>query len=295
MAHLTMLSEMMGGELPAAIERLAGLGIRHLDLKGGVFGRNIAELDDAQNERLAALVASANMEVYCFSSVLGRWSIDAVGEREFRERLVGGVRCVLATARCVRPALVRLLGCTFAARADVADANDYLAAKAPWVYAAYGEAIAALREGGLAVTIENEPGSIFTHPVETLGFFARLACPDAVGFTWDVQNMWQSGTLPSLAVYEALRPIVNYVHLKGGCGRRAAPDTLAYRTTLAQASWPVAEIVAAVLADGVSPVLCLNPPHGRDPSAVLGAPPGLEPYAPQRDVAFLRATFPEIE
>ena len=291
MVHLTMLSEMMSGDLPEAVERLRGIGIRHLDLKGGVFGRNIAELDAALTDRLAALVERTGTEVYCFSSVLGAWNVDETPEREFRSRLMGGVEAMLRTAKLVRPALIRLLGCMFARRRHCTDCNTCLP---PWVYAAYREAVDRIAEVGIGVTIENEPDSILSNPAETPAFFERLDRHGKVGFTWDVQNMWQCGTFPTLEVYEVLRPTINYVHLKGGCGRSSAPTVLAWRTTLEQAWWPVRDIVGRVIADGVSPVLCLNPPHGRAPARDAEAPRGLQRYEPARDVAFLRATFPEI-
>ena len=291
MAHLTMLSEMMSSDLPEAIRGLQAMGIRHLDLKGGVLGHNIADLTGPLNRRLAAFVERTGTEVYCFSSVLGAWNVDHVPEAEFRSRMMGGVEAMLRTAELVRPTLIRLLGCTFAERRHCADCNTCLP---PWVYATYREAVDCIAEAGIGVTIENEPDSILSNPAETLGFFEQLDRRGKVGFTWDVQNMWQSGTFPTLEVYEALRPVINYVHLKGGCGGASSPTVLAWRTTLEQAWWPVREIVGQVLADGVSPVLCLNPPHGRGPARDPEAPRGLERYEPARDVAFLRATFPEI-
>ena len=59
------------------------------------------------------------------------------------------------------------------------------------------------------------------------------------------------------------------------------------------------EIVAQVLADEVSPVLCLNSSHGQPPpdyefASLLGTH-ALCVEEARRDVAFLRSTFPKIE
>jgi hypothetical protein len=37
---------------------------------------------------------------------------------------------------------------------------------------------------------------------------------------------------------------------------------LTWRSSLEDASWPVADITRQVAEDGVSPVICLNPSHG---------------------------------
>jgi sugar phosphate isomerase/epimerase len=83
---------------------------------------------------------------------------------------------------------------------------------------------------------------------------------DSVFFTYDVQNLWQMGTFPTLDVYRTLKPLIGYFHLKGG---KAGDDgRLLWKSTLEDASWPVVEMTREVVRDGVSPVICLNPSHG---------------------------------
>ena len=135
---------------------------------------------------------------------------------------------------------------------------------------------------GRRVLIENETGNvIFNSPEGILRFFERLERPGKVHYTWDVQNLWQTGTFPTLEVYRQLQPIIGCLHLKGG---RTDGDgrKLVHASSLEDASWPVVEIVRAAVADGVAPFLCLNPSHGEKP-------PGFKLWEiTQRDVAFLR-------
>jgi len=298
MAYLTMLNEMMDQDLECAIAALTELGIRHLDLKTHVFGRSIEDLDAERRQQLAALLERTNTEVYCFSSVLGHQNVARVAEREFRQTLEQGVSNLLQTAAYVRPTVVRLLGCYFDNRQDWTDGNDYLERHAAWVYPVYREAIEQVAEAGLLVTLENEPNSIFSGPGETCGFFERLDLGEKARFTWDIQNMWESGVYPTLDVYHELRNITNYVHLKGGRSVSATPQIMRYRSPLDEASWPVTEIVSQVLADGISPVLCLNASHGSPPPdyslGSLWDTAELVPAEARRDVAFLRRTFSEI-
>jgi hypothetical protein len=66
--------------------------------------------------------------------------------------------------------------------------------------------------------------------------------------------------------------VLGYYHLKGGQHDGTALK-LTWRSSLEDASWPVLDITRAVVADGGSPVICLNPSHGapkpREPSEEL--------------------------
>lgn len=292
-----MLAEMMDRDLEAAVAQLGDLYITDLDLKNHVFDRAIDDLDDERRERLAALLERTGASAYCFSSTLGHRNISELGERAFRQELTAGVANMVETAKSVRPDKVRLLSCWFDGRDGYADANDFLETEAAWVYDAYRDAIDQIEAAGLAATIENEPYTIFSNPAETVGFFNRLERP-GVSYTWDVQNMWQSGSFPSLEAYQTLRPVMDYFHLKGGRDSPEAPGQLTYRCPLEGASWPVGEIVGAVLADGASPVICLNPSHGKAAEgyelAHLAGWAEMIRAEALRDIAFLRANFGAI-
>lgn len=298
MAQLTMLAEMMDHDLSAAVNDLKELGIRQLDLKNHVFDRSIDDLDDERRAQLAALIEVTATEIYCFSSTAGHENVSQMGERAFRRKLADGIDNMLRTAERVRPRMIRLLACKFDTRENVTDGNDYLERHLPWVYAAYRDSVDQIDDAGIVTTIENEPNTIFSTPEETVAFFERLDRGTKVGMTWDIQNMWQSGTYPTRDVYRTLRPVINYVHLKGGRSTPKAPFELTYRSPLANASWPVREIVGQVLADGVSPVICLNPSHGVPPKdyafASIWGTQHLAGAEARCDLAFIRKTFPML-
>ena len=157
----------------------------------------------------------------------------------------------------------------------------------PWVMGVYrdwGDEIAA---SGFGILIENETrGCLLGSVADVQSFFAILDRP-AARYTWDVQNLWQSGTFPSLEVYRQLQPLIGAVHLKGG--RRDDDQTLKWAAPLDEASWPVLEIVRAIIADGVAAFICLNPSHGHKP-------PGWNDWeVAQREVAWLRREIKGIE
>jgi hypothetical protein len=100
------------------------------------------------------------------------------------------------------------------------------------------------------------------------------------------------GAYPSIEAYRTLRPLIGYVHTKGGQAAQEDPSRLKWSVGLDAASWPVAEIIQEVVDDGVSPVICLNPSHGaRLADYDYGAPGAFDPDVPfvQQDLSFVTA------
>ena len=287
MARISILADIAGQDLEQVVKELPEFGIELIDLKRGVFGHAIESLDDTARNRLAALLEQSSVENYSFSSNVGYVNISTMTETEFRTHLNDGVSNMLKSLRVVRPTMIRLLACSFDNRAEWDNSNEFLERHAPWVYSAYDEAIARINDAGIIATIENEPNTIFSNPTETIGFFDRLARREKVGFTWDIQNMWQSGSFPTVESYRLLKPIINYVHTKGGRGSEEAPNLLTWRSSLEDASWPVREILAEVLTDNPDAVICVNTSHGK----VQNATDSVDRFKLGRDEARRDITF----
>jgi hypothetical protein len=163
----------------------------------------------------------------------------------------------------MHPQVIRLLSARTRRRDELDNSIDYLRDQHPWVIDTYREAVDMISDAGFHTTIENEVEMcIFTKPREVSDFFTLLDRQETAHYTWDVQNMWGCGTYPSMTVYEQLKPYIGYYHVKGG---QVGDDghTLQWSTALEDASWPVTEITNRVINDGISPVICLNPSHGK--------------------------------
>jgi|AP95_1055475.scaffolds.fasta_scaffold61544_2 hypothetical protein len=257
----TMLSSMADRDFETALDKHVGWGLRHLDLKDAVFGKSIIDLTDDEAIRTVGMIEARSLSVYCMSTTLFHSDVEA-GEDAFRQTHLGPLDRVVTIARKLKPNLIRLLAATTSQRNDVADTVSYLSSEHPWVIDCYREAVEKLGKAGFRVTIENEcRHCIFSTPREIVDFFDALDCGEAVNLTWDVQNLWQMGTFPTLEVYEKLRPLIAYYHLKGGQSDPGS-SSLRWRSSLEDASWSVEEITRQVISDGVSPVICLNGSHG---------------------------------
>lgn len=287
MVELTILNSMAGQDFAAALDRHLAWDLRVLDLKDAIFGNAIADLSDGEAQRAASLIQERGLSVYCFSTMF--FFADAArGEAWFRRQYVDRIERLLDVASILQPQLIRLLGAEIANRAEVDDSIAYLDRHHPWLLPLYQEAIDKIAGAGYEVAIENETGRcIFASPQEVVAFFKRLPRPEKVRFTWDVQNLWSLGVFPSIAVYEQLKPWIGFYHVKGGQHEEGS-RALKWRSSLADASWPVVEITQQFVSDNVSPVICLNPSHGL-------VKPGYD-YTDivKRDIDFLRANVQGI-
>lgn len=295
-AELTVLNMMLSADFDESIQRHRQSGLHWMDLWGDIYGApSVDLLDPPTAGRAAAAIEAAGLEVYCLSTRVFDDYVEQ-GEQSYREKHLGQLERSLALAERLGPRFVRLIAGRSRRTDPSADAVAVLQADHPWVADVYREAVARITEAGYRATIENEAHDCFlASGDEFVRFFDWLDLGDAVSLTWDVQNNWQMGVFPSLAGYETLKPLIGYVHVKGGRSGEQSSE-LAWKSGLADASWPVAEIVQAVVDDGVSPVICLNPSHGAAKPGYdhgRGSDRDLEEVT-RRDIDFLRRTVAGI-
>lgn len=290
MAELTVLNRMADPDFDRAVAKHVEWGLHWMDLRDSIYGMGVADLDVATAGRARTAIDAAGLEIYCLSTPIMNDQIEK-GEAHFRANHIDRIAAMKDVVNILKPKFFRLLGAEFEGRRPGETTTEALKREQPWVIPTYREAIDRVTDLGVAVTIENEwRNCILTTADDVHAFFDAVDRKGVVGYTWDVQNQWTSGRFPSVEEYRRMSSLIQYVHFKGG--QYADPQTkeLAWREGLADASWPVREIVSAVLVDGVSPVICLNPSHGQ-----------LKPHydydystVTKRDIDFLRSEFEGI-
>jgi hypothetical protein len=279
--RFTMLNAMAGREIEVSLHQLDLWGIKHLDLKDQLFGRKVEELEPDDAKQIRRMADEHGQQAYCLSSSVMVNSIDELQSPLMAEKVLGSVSSLISTAEILQPKFIRLLSASVSNPVQRQQHRAQSSLLDP-LFELYRRAVDKISDAGFTPTIENEASNcLMATPDDVEIFFHRLDRSDQVVFTWDVQNFWQMGTYPSLEIYHRLRPLIGFYHVKGG---RAEPGSheLKWRSTLEQASWPVLEISRAVQEDGVSPVICLNPSHGKShPDYSLDR-------AAEKDLAFLR-------
>lgn len=284
--ELTILNNMAGQDFLEALNRHVEWGIEILDLKTSILGKGLIELTVAEARAAAVEITQRGLQVYCLSSLVFGTVLEE-GEESFARQHLDRVDHLISLAQIFRPTLVRLLPAQTNRRRDVTNAIAYVRQEHPWLLDLYADAIDRIHAAGFQATIENEVGGcIFSTADEILEFFAHFD-RQKVSFTWDIQNLWQMGTFPGVEVYQALKPTIGYVHLKGGSSGPASRE-MVWRAPLEQASWPVEDVLREIVKDGVTEVICLNSSHGKKPD---GYDTGMEL---QSDLAFVRDALTRI-
>jgi sugar phosphate isomerase/epimerase len=282
--QITMLNSMGGADFEVCARQHVTLGLRWLDLKDRLWGQTINDLSLENAARVLDIAQAHGLGVASFSTALCSSNLEE-GEASFRAAHLSTLQHVLKVAKILRPQTIRLLSPVIQPFPANGDSLGLVERQHAWIFAVFREMIDRMTEAGQQVLIENEAaGAIFNTTTSIQGFFERLNRPGQARFTWDVQNFWEAGVFPSLDVYRALKPLIGCIHLKGGRieGNRRE---LVWASSLDEASWPVAGIVNAAIADRVAPFICLNPSHGK-------RPPGWNlADITRRDVEFLRRTI----
>ncbi|MDF2959952.1 MAG: xylose isomerase-like barrel [Paenibacillus sp.] len=286
MPELTMLNSMASKHFETALDQLLEWGITKLDLKDSIFGKSVIDLNREETEQVAAMVKERRQLVYCMSTAIFQDDIEQ-GEVSFRMLHERWIEQALKVALVLRPRLVRVLSAQSSKRSTFKDSIGYLEAHHPWVFELYRSTIDRFDREGITLTIENDPqNNIFGSPVEILRFFELLNRRGKTHFTFDVQNLWQMGVFPEMGIYTQLKPLIGFLHVKGGIMNPLTKE-LQWKSSLEDASWPVAEMCRQAISDGTSPVICLNPSHG-------AIRPGYDyNHVVKRDIDFLRSLFPK--
>lgn len=289
-AQLTMLSSMAAQDFKESLAVHKEWGLHWLDLRDGIYGNWIKDLD-VETARLAKKdIDEAGLEVYCISTSIFFDDIEK-GEDNFRQNHLAKVSHAIELAQVFQPKVLRVIAAQMPSRADDESAMDLIEQKYPWVIDVYREAIDQINGAGFNPTIENEAFRCFLSRVEDFGrFFEALDREGSVALTWDVQNHWATGVFPTSEVYEQLKPLIHYYHVKGGQEDGTAARGLKWNVALEDADWPVTELTQKVVDDDVSPVICLNPAqHGEQ------KPDYNYDGIVKRDVDFLRSAVKGVE
>lgn len=282
---LTILNSQAGADSEAALDQHVAWNLRFVDLKEAIYGKSIAELSVQEAEEAAQQIAARNLKTYCLSTVLFGEDL-ALGESDYVRTTMDQAEKLRKIAQILKPQHIRLLAPQFAAAS-----SDRLRAAlhdAPWIVKLYRDVIDGFIAGGTECFIENEVHAcILSTPDDVLELFKVLGYQTGLKFTWDTQNMWQAGSYPTMDAYMRMKPLIGFVHVKGG--RSEVPGgPLVWRSSLADASWPVKQIVSRVCQDGVSPVICINPSHGTSAGGAY------VDYC-EDDINYLRSAIPEVE
>lgn len=288
MAQLTILNSMAGQDFETAIAQHKEWGLEWTDLRDAIYGKWVKDVTLDESTKAARVLEEQGVGVWCLSTSTFFTDI-AKGEDEFTEHL-DRLGNILAAAKPLNPQIVRIIAAQLPELEPGTDSVGYIKDKYPWMIDYYRRAIDLIVAAGYRPTIENEAFRCFMSTANDFHDFFDWLDHDKIMLTWDVQNQWATGVYPDLAMYENLKELIGYYHVKGGQFEDETSRALKWNVALDEAHWPVAEITQQVVKDEKSPVICINPTqHGENKDDYNYA------TVVERDIAFLRASVEGVE
>jgi hypothetical protein len=261
LTQLTMLNSMASNDFEKALDLMKDWGVTALDLKDHIFGKRVLDLTIVEAEKVASMARERGQYIYCLSTTIFQDDLEK-GEEQFTLIHEKRIEQVSIVASILKPKVIRVLSAQSSKRDSFEDSINYLEKEHPWVFNLYRLTIDRFHREGFTTMIENDPtNNIFGNPEEILRFFEKINRYDNSFFTFDVQNLWAMGIFPTIEIYKQLKPIIGYLHVKGGI-KDTESHKLRWQSSLEDASWPVLEMSTQAVEDDVSSVFCLNPSHG---------------------------------
>ena len=247
MIRLSAFADEISPDLDEQIAALSREQIRFLDLRG-VWNTNVLDLTDQQVARVKETLDAHGIGVAAIGSPIGKVSIDS----SFDEHLQLFERAIVV-AHALQTPYIRIF--SFYPPATMGERDDSGVAKSAEyhdeVLRRLREMTARARAANVILLHENEKG-IYGDTIARCVDLLQ-GCDDArFQAVFDPANFIQCGQTPYPDAYEALRPWLQYVHVKD-----ARSDGSVVAAGEGVARWP--ELLQRLRADGYDGFLSLEP------------------------------------
>ena len=200
MWRLSGFADEIDPDLGVQAETLLALGIGHLEFRAA-WGKNILALDDEEIDRAGRLLGEAGIAVSSIASPVGKSGIT----EPFEPHREAFARALEVAGRLGAP-FIRIFSFYIPAGDDPADHREAVLER-------MGALVAQARGRGVTLLHENEKGIYGDTPARCHDLLATIDDP-ILRAAWDPANFVQVGVTPFDEGWEALRPYVDYLHVK---------------------------------------------------------------------------------
>jgi 3-dehydroshikimate dehydratase len=235
--QISALADEISPDLDIQITVLRSERIGFLELRG-VWDTNVLDLNDAQVAEIGRALSAAGLRVSAIASPIGKVSIDSPQEAD-SQRLSRAI----TIARAFDVSRIRIFSYYPAQEGGLPPADV--------VHTRLRVMVAQARAAGVTLLHENEKG-IYGDTVERCVDLLRTLDDRHFRALLDPANFLQCGQVPYPTAYEALRPWLDYVHVKD-----VERDGTLVVAGAGEAGWP--GLLARLRADGYDGFLSLEP------------------------------------
>lgn len=220
------------------LDALAGMGIRHLDLRGA-WDRNVLDFTDGDAETLRAALAERGAQVAMIASPVGKSQIGEPPEYE-----LGRLRIAIRLADAFETPLIRMFSFYHEGIDHGACRHEVIGRLRAWAEIA--------QDAGVTLLMENEGDLWADTPDRCREVFESVDSP-ALQFTLDAGNFAGLGVASYDDAYDVLKPWLRHIQIKDV---RREPRQV---VPAGQGEGQIPQLLAAALADGYQGYLSLEP------------------------------------
>lgn len=201
--HLSIISDEISLDLEESLQAAEEFGIRKFEIRClDDYEHRVPHFKPGRLERLQQLVSSGEIELTALSP--GTFKIPLSDTQAVRRELEDTLPRTCEIARELKVPRVIVFAFLREPGKTAAEAVAHLK-----------EAAAIAGDYGLDLSIENEPGAWCDTGVNTASLVESIGL-DHVGVNWDAANAVYSGEAAYPVGYEAVRPLIQNVHIKDG-------------------------------------------------------------------------------
>jgi 3-dehydroshikimate dehydratase len=242
MIHLSAFADEISSDLNEQIAILEEEKIRHIELRS-VWGVNVLDLDNQQIAEIEHVLQAHGIQVAAIASPIGKMPVDASFEEYLRR-----FERAMELARRFHTPYIRLFSfyppATAASGTNPANYRDEVLSRSRFI-------VELAQKADLILLHENEK-EIYGDSLEhNLDLWRSIKSP-SWRMAFDPANFLQCQVQPYPAAYHALKPWLEYVHVKD-----VAADGTLVPAGLGEARWP--EFLQELRASGYDGILALEP------------------------------------
>ncbi|MGQ9732963.1 MAG: sugar phosphate isomerase/epimerase family protein [Candidatus Zipacnadales bacterium] len=229
-------------------------GATAIELRGGIWGRNVQNCTDEDVERMKEVLAKYGARIGVIGSPVGKCDLE--NEEEYQTHLRWFDRmCELAHE--FHTSIIRGFAFWNPNRPEHIRPNleNYL----PRIVEKLTPIVRKAEQGNVFYCLETENSTMTGTCAEIARLIEALEGSPHLGVVWDVNNSWHGGELPYPDGYSRIRGRVRHVHVK--------PNAAQNLDTVADTSFSYADILRILKADGYDG--CLSIEHWGSPHLML--------------------------
>ncbi len=210
MIRTCLFADEVSKDFDEAVKLSKEAGAEYIEVRGGIWGKNVTTADDDDVKRMQEVLAKYDMKVGAIGSPFGKCTFE---DEDYGKHMKFFPRMV-ELAHIFDTDIIRMFAFWMPKELrgrgkPRPDIKDYLGEIAPRLKPAAEIA----EKEGVVMALETEGSTLAGTCAESRAVIDAVGS-DALRMAWDVNNGWHCGELPYPDGYNQIRGLVRHIHVK---------------------------------------------------------------------------------